>query len=106
MAGTVVLVDPDRRVRTALRRLVAAAGFDVVTDGRPDVAIVEPLVDGGYELIATLAAQGTAVLALSLREQAEQPSRAAGAVAFLTKTCTPEELLEHLARISAPTHVI
>ncbi len=113
--GRILVVDGDRRVRTALRALACAAGHDViveaadvaearraVADDAPVVAVVEPILPTlpeGCALVRDLAASGIAVLALSVRPAARPATRAAGATAFLTKDCTPEQLLGGIDRL-------
>jgi DNA-binding response OmpR family regulator len=113
--GRILVVDGDRRVRRALRALAGAVGHDViveaadvaearraVVDDAPVVAVVEPMLPTlteGCALVRDLAASGIAVLALSVRPAARPGTCAAGATAFLTKNCTPEQLLDGIDRL-------
>ncbi|MDT7649844.1 MAG: hypothetical protein QOI36_1250, partial [Pseudonocardiales bacterium] len=113
--GRILVVDGDRRVRTALRALARAAGYEVIVEAAdvaearravaveaPAVAVVEPMLptlSEGCALVHDLAASGVAVLGLSLRPTARPATRAAGATAFLTKNCTPEQVLDGIDRL-------
>ncbi|MDX6362107.1 MAG: hypothetical protein QOC85_1110 [Streptomyces sp.] len=113
--GRILVVDRDRRVRAALRTLAHAAGHEVVAEAAdvpaarraiaeqaPALAVVDPMLptlSEGCALVRELSADGIAVLALSLRATARPATRAAGAAAFLTKNCTPEQVLEGLGRL-------
>jgi DNA-binding response OmpR family regulator len=114
-ADRILVVDSDRRVRTAVRALARAAGHNVIVDAAdvagarravadeaPVVAVVEPMLPTlaeGCALVRDLATSGIAVLGLSLRPAARPATRAAGASAFLTKNCTPEQLLDGIDRL-------
>ncbi|BBG02618.1 MULTISPECIES: response regulator transcription factor [Pseudonocardia] len=113
-AGNLLVADADPRVRRALRTLARAAGPWTVVEAadaeqahraaRPTAAVVEPLLPAlaqGCALIRDLTGCGVRVLALSLRAESEPAARAAGATAFLTKSCTPEHLLEGIERMLA-----
>src|SRR5262245_34814154 len=94
-ATGVLLVDPDRRVRTALRTLLAAAGFTVageatkpsaarlMASGRPpSAAVVDPLpsLACGCALITWLTAEfGTTVVALTSDPRVLKAALGAGA---------------------------
>jgi len=112
-ASGVLLVDPDRRVRTALRTLLTAAGFVVSGEAadpraarsaadrwRPQFAVVDPLLPtaaAGCSLIDELHADlGAVVIALTSDPRLLEPARSAGAARVLTKDCAPEELLAAL----------
>jgi DNA-binding NarL/FixJ family response regulator len=114
--GRILVVDRDRRVRSALRALVGAAGHHVVGEAadatqarravadQPTVAVVDPMLPTlgeGCALVRELSTEGIAVLGLSLRPEARCAAEAAGAAAFLTKNCTPEQVLEGLGRLLA-----
>jgi DNA-binding NarL/FixJ family response regulator len=120
-ASGVLLVDPDRRVRSALRTLLTAAGF-VVTDEaadpraarsaaarrRPHLAVVDPQLPtaaAGCSLIDELQGEvGAVVIALTSDPRLLEPARSAGAARALTKDCAPEELLAALRRVDIVPH--
>jgi two-component system, OmpR family, phosphate regulon response regulator OmpR len=114
--GHVLVVDRDQRVRTALGALARAAGHRVVVaagaaearlmvvEQAPTAAVVDPMLPtlaAGCALVRDLSAEGIGVLALSLRREAGRAAREAGAADFLTKNCTPEQVLEGLGRLFA-----
>lgn len=109
----VLLVDPDRRVRTALRTLLTAAGFAVTAEARdaaeawaaadrrpPGLAVVEPLLPNaavGCSLIGALHHDlGVTVVGLTGDRRLRWPVLSAGAHHVLLKDCGPEELLAAL----------
>lgn len=118
-ATDVLLVDPDRRVRNALRTLLAAAGFIVVgevdspavarliaTRRPPRVAVVDPISDlnSGCALIKWLTTElGTAVVALTSDTRVRPAALAAGAEKVLTKGEDPEAILTALRQRPVPT---
>lgn len=108
-----LLVDPDRRVRSALRTLLNAAGFVVSAEAadlpaarsaadrcRPRFAVVDPQLPtaaAGCRLIDELHREGgVVVIALTSDPRLREPARAAGAERVLIKDCAPEELLRAL----------
>lgn len=115
----ILLVDDQAVVRQGLRmRLEVEPEFDVVgeaADGRvaalvadlcPDVVLMDvamPIMDG-IEAAALLArvAPGTAVVMLSLHDDAETRGRAsvAGAVGFVGKHRPEGELVEEIRRVA------
>jgi CheY-like chemotaxis protein len=80
----------------------ALAARLAIAEQAPALAIVDPMLPTlteGCALVRELSSDGIAVLALSLRSNARRAARAAGAAAFLTKNCTPEQVLEGLGRL-------
>lgn len=117
---SVLLVDADRRVRTALRTLLTAAGFRVTGEAasatsartewerwRPDLVVVDPMLPNardGAELVQHLAHTATTVIGLVHDESAAASMLTAGATAVLTKGAPPEEVLSVLkANVEAST---
>ena len=110
----VFVVDDDKSVRQAMKRLMKSVGFlvetfpaaeDFLISGRqdvPDCLILDVRMPGrsGLELQAELAASGSMVpiIFISAHEDEEAHSRAmrAGAVAFLQKPFEEQALLEAL----------
>lgn len=114
-AGTVrlLLADDHRMVRQSMRRSMEDAGFDVVgeaSDGheavqlagelRPDVVLMDvsmPVLDG-IEATRQLRAGAarTQVVMLTMHADADVVRRAlrAGAVGYLTKDCTIDEVVD------------
>ena len=119
-SARLLLVVPDRRVRGALRTLLAAGGFRVVAEAgdfrhareaalacRPDVALVDPLLStpaAGCDFIRTLCEElSTAVVALTSNPALRGPALRAGAADVLTTTeCQPEDLLTALRHAAPP----
>ncbi len=121
---SVLVVDDDRMVCAHLRTILKAAGLDVVGEAydgaeaveaavrlRPDVMLIDlrmPGVDGltAIERIATLPAPPRMV-ALTTFDLDEYVLRAlrAGAVGFLIKSTSPEDLVE-LVRVAASGHTV
>ncbi|MEW9552682.1 response regulator [Nonomuraea sp. NPDC050783] len=114
----VLLADDQELIRQGLRKMLEIEdGIEVVgeaADGhealrvagrcRPDVALVDarmPRMDG-VELIASLSARHPAVASLVLSTFDEDGyvfgALRAGAVGYLLKDCTPEELVEAIRR--------
>lgn len=113
MSLRVMLADDHRMVRQSMRRSMEDAGYDVVgeaADGqeavrlagelRPDVVLMDvsmPVLDG---VEATrqlrLAQPGTQVVMLTMHADADVVRRAmqAGAVGYLTKDCSIDEVVE------------
>ncbi len=108
-----LLVDPDRRVRAALRTLMTATGLLVAAEAgdpstalaaaqlcRPQIAVVDPQLPtaaAGCSLIEDLHREfGTLVIALTSDPRLIEPARTAGATEALTKDCAPEDLLAAL----------
>ena len=115
MTGTVrlLLADDHRMVRQSMRRSMEDAGFDVVgeaPDGqeavrlaeelRPDVVLMDvsmPVLDGVEATRQVRAAgTGTQVVILTMHADADVVRRAlqAGAVGYLTKDCSIDEVVE------------
>ena len=115
MTGTVrlLLADDHRMVRQSMRRSMEDAGFDVVgeaPDGqeavrlaeelRPDVILMDvsmPVLDGVEATRQVRAAgTGTQVVILTMHADADVVRRAlqAGAVGYLTKDCSIDEVVE------------
>ena len=108
-----LLADDHRMVRQSMRRSMEDAGFDVVgeaADGqaavrladelRPDVVLMDvsmPVLDG-VEATRQVRAAGTStqVVMLTMHADADVVRRAlqAGAVGYLTKDCTIDEVVE------------
>jgi two-component system, chemotaxis family, chemotaxis protein CheY len=117
---TVLLVDDSPSVRTLLRMALEREGYQVLDaedgeaaigalDGRPLSAIVSdismPRMDGmsfmrylrmhpRYKFTPVL------VLSTDTRPEMRQAARDHGANAFLTKPCTPSQLVDAVARLS------
>ena len=114
-----LLADDHRMVRQSMRRSMEDAGFDVVgeaSDGeeavrmadalRPDVVLMDvsmPVLDGveatrqlRSAAIASGSAAGTQVVMLTMHADADVVRRAlqAGAVGYLTKDCSIDEVIE------------
>lgn len=111
----VLVVDGDRRVRTALATLLAAApGFQIVAAvgdapsaiaatnaavaaGTPvEVAVVDaqlPDLAGGLSAMRRLSRSRVAVVAISAQANARGQAIAAGAIAFVDKGGAPEHIL-------------
>jgi sugar lactone lactonase YvrE len=116
----VLIADGDRRVRSALRRLFAAAsGFDVVAvEGtassalsaaerlHPDVVLVDvllPDVESGLNLLRRLTADHRLpALALSAQDSVRASALAAGATGFLHKGSAPEAILAAVRSLADP----
>lgn len=116
MTDTVVrllLADDHRMVRQSMRRSMEDAGFDVVgeaADGqeavrladelRPDVVLMDvsmPVLDGVEATRQVRAADArTQIVMLTMHADADVMRRAlrAGAVGYLTKDCTIDEVIE------------
>lgn len=109
---SVLLVDADRRVRTALRTLLTAAGFKVTGEAadaisartecercQPDLVVVDPMLPkarDGAGLVQHLAHSSTRVIGLVQDESEAASMLTAGATAVLTKGAPPEEVLSVL----------
>lgn len=109
---SVLLVDADRRVRTALRTLLTAAGFKVTGEaadatsarteherGQPDLVVVDPMLPkarDGAGLVQHLVHGSTTVIGLVQDESEAASILTAGATAVLTKGAPPEEVLSVL----------
>jgi len=120
----VLVVDDERMVCAHLRTILTAAGLEVVGEAydgadaveaavrlRPDVVLMDlrmPGVDGlaAIERIATLPAPPR-VVALTTFDLDEYVLRAlrAGAVGFLLKSTSPEDLVD-LVRVAAAGHTV
>jgi two-component system, chemotaxis family, chemotaxis protein CheY len=117
---TVLLVDDSPIVRTMLRMALEREGYDVldaedgeaaidVLDGRPLSVIVSdismPRMDG-ISFLRYLRMhpryKSTPVLLLSTdtRQETRQAARSSGASAYLTKPCSPSQLVDALSRLS------
>jgi FixJ family two-component response regulator len=115
-APLIHVVDDDDSLRTALLRLLAAAGFEArgyASTGefllqpppdRPGCVLLDVRLPGpsGLDLQAALQRQGVALPVVFLTGHADVPSSVramkAGAVDFLTKPVRRETLLEALSR--------
>ncbi len=115
-----LLVDDHAVVRSGLRRLLAAlpgAEISEAAEGRaalasvraepPDVVLLDLNLPGlgGLELLRRVLLEHPAarVMVLSMHAEALYAARAlqAGAVGYLSKNATPEELLEAIRRVAA-----
>lgn len=113
----VLLADPDRRVRKALRELLSAepdldicaavgtasAALEHISDEPPDVALMDVLLPGpadGLKLLAALHRLGVPAVVLtaasSLRDQMQQ----SGATAFLEKDGRADRIVSALRSAS------
>ena len=119
-APRLLLVDDHKLLRQGLRRAVEEAGFDVVGEAgdgdeavrlasslRPDLVLMDvsmPVLDG---IEATRRLRATApearVVILTMHGEEEVIDRAlrAGAVAYLLKDCTTEEVANTLRAVAA-----
>ncbi|MDV7357552.1 response regulator [Rhodococcus oxybenzonivorans] len=116
---SIMIIDPDRRVRSALRRLLEAShsNASIVEAGNAATALAESrsrsfdliLVDtlvpdlrGSCELIRHISDQRTtAVVALGVRQDDAASAVSAGARAFIRKTASSEQLLSVVRAASA-----
>lgn len=116
---TVLLVDRQPTMRTSLRRLLEADGFEVCGESsdagdaieaaerlRPDLCLIEPLVSGGGSwAIATIAARSpqTAIVVLSASEDRDHLFDAigAGAAGYLLKDMNPARIPDALRGVIA-----
>lgn len=116
---TVLLVDDSQSVRTLLRMALEREGYAVldaedgeaaldVLDGRTLSAIVSdiamPRMDGMsfmryLRLHPRYKSTPVLVLSTETRPEIRQTARDAGANAFLTKPCTPSQLVDAVARL-------
>jgi DNA-binding NarL/FixJ family response regulator len=115
-----LLVDDHAVVRSGLRRLLAAlpgveiseaaegrAALAVVRAEQPDVVLLDLNLPGlgGLELLRRVLLEHPAarVVVLSMHAEALYAARAlqAGAVGYLSKNASPEELLEAIRRVAA-----
>ena len=115
----VVLGDDHAIVRTGIKALLAAAGFDIVAEAgdgrellrqvrheRPDIAIVDismPLLDGleATQRIGAVSPQ-TRVVVLSMLDDVEYKgvARAAGAWGFVSKDVAADQLIDIVHRVA------
>ena len=114
----VLLADDHRVVREGLRRALAQEGIYVVgeaLDGpsavsetlrlRPDVLVLDvslPLMNGievAREVTESWPASRVVMLSMLSDESTKADARAAGAVAYLTKDCTVEDVVETLREV-------
>lgn len=118
--STLLLVDDHQLLRQGLRRAVEEAGFDVVAEAgdgqeavrlaaqhRPDLVLMDvsmPLLDG---IEATRQIRGTSpdsrVVILTMHGEEDVVDRAlrAGAVGYLVKDCTMDQVAETLRAAAA-----
>lgn len=99
---SVVIVDDDTRVRSALRTLIdgspelavvgeattPAEALEVVATADPDVVVLDmllPQASDGLGLTRTLSSEGRVVVAISMLASLHQEALAAGAKEFLEK---------------------
>jgi DNA-binding NarL/FixJ family response regulator len=108
----VLVVEDDRRVRTALRTFLSADGFEVVGDAgdtaaamrlardlAPTVALVDvhlPDPTDGLEVLHVLAGLGIPVVAISIHGSVRGRALAAGADEFLEKESAPDRMFAAL----------
>ena len=120
MTPRLLLVDDHKLLRQGLRRAVEEAGFDVVGEAgdgeeavrlavelQPDLVLMDvtmPVLDG-IEATRRLrqSAPEARVVMLTMHGEEETVSRAlrAGAVAYLLKDCTSEQVAETLHAVAA-----
>lgn len=117
----VLVVDADDRVRESLTGLLAIGdrvlvvgssglagpAFDLATDHRPDVVMVDPRlpeVDGGLTFIARLRAAlpEVRILAMSWSDALERPAIDGGAHGFVRKTFRPDDLTAAIVAAARP----
>lgn len=122
---TVVVVDDQPMMRTALRTILEAAGLEVVAEAgtgaagveavrrwSPDVALMDVRMPGGSGLdaTATITAEGAAtrVLVLTTFDHDEHLDGAlrAGAAGFLLKNAAPEDLVAAVHSVAAGDGVL
>lgn len=119
MNGSVLIVDDEPMARALLRLMLVRAGFDVseAEDGyqalakmrnrAPDVVILDVMMPGidGYTVCALMRAEEALgpipVIMLSAKTDVQSQRRgiAAGAVKYLTKPISPEELTTHVREV-------
>ena len=115
-----MIIDPDHRVRSALRRLLEAShsNASIVEAGNAATALAEArarsfdliLVDtllpdlyGSCQLIRHISDQPTtAVIALGVRQDDAANAVSAGARVFIRKTASSEQLLSAVRAASTP----
>lgn len=113
---TIFVIDDDKSVRKALRRLLRSVGMNVQTFASaedflgtvlppPDCLVLDMRMPGGIsglELQARLARNGPCIPIVFITGHEDQPARhqalAAGAIDFLQKPFDDQRLLEAVAR--------
>jgi two-component system, chemotaxis family, CheB/CheR fusion protein len=116
MAATIYVVDDNQGVRESMREVLSTAGYRVEAFASGDALLAAQLADGkiclvidvrlpgisGLELLARLAAAGTAAPAILITGHGDVPlavaAMRAGAVDFLEKPVRPQELLACIDR--------
>ena len=117
----VLVVDADDRVRESLTGLLgigdrvvvvgssglAGAAFDLASDFRPDVVVVDPRLpelDGGLTFIAKLreCCPEVRILAMSWSDALERTALDGGAHGFVRKTFRPTELIAAILAAGRP----
>ena len=112
---TVVVIDDDLSVRRSLTRLLASAGYEVITCSsaeeflgissipRPACLVTDVRMPGmtGFDLLDVLRTRGPSLPIILISGDADAGAsahpRAAGAVRFLLKPFASEDLLDALA---------
>ena len=109
--STIIMIDDDLSVLRALRRLISAAGFEVIAFDRPSELLRRNLPNegaclvididlpemSGIELHNTLASSGCSLPFILITAHTDEPTRtmaqSANPVAFLTKPFRGDQLL-------------
>jgi len=117
-----LLVDDHPIVRSGLRRLMQSLGeievvesdngrdaFQLFLAERPEVALIDVNLPGmgGFQLLRRILAEDPAVKVLMFSMHAEQlyasQALAEGALGYVSKTASPEEILEAIRGVAAGT---
>lgn len=117
---TVLVVEPDRRVRAALGNLLTAVqeGWHVISSPAPahalaqvdrvtpELALVDvavPDVEDALAVISSLSRRGTAVIALSALVAERDRALAGGAAHVLAKSASADDVLAVVRHVTART---
>lgn len=114
----VVLADDHKLVRTGIRKILESAGdidivgeaatgeqaLEIVEDVRPDIVLMDKFMPGigGFEASRRILQRGTAkIICLTVYSDMPLPRKILelGAQGYLTKDCTPEEIIDAVRRV-------